>query len=486
MRDIWIIPIIVSILILGVLGSVQYAAAAPLQDGDLIASTREGKLEVFRPNGALVQTIETGVPRFQQGMCWDQGKNNLRVVSAFQGTVTLLDNAVSTIIPSWVSGLTEPFSCEVDDSGNIYVSQNLIFFGGVDDVILFAPDGTQLNSFNFGGPAIVNSIDLATDNCTMIYTDFSFTIKRFDVCTDTQLPDFGTVPATLFAGCSDLQIRPNGEVIVNCFIALHRLSSAGALIQSYPVSGFDPPIIQPPIGAAGVSALLLDPDDTSFWSARAENGRIYRTDIEIGNTLISFVIPNNFQELPDIGGNVGGLEIFKTQIPPPQDTDMDGIPDSIDNCPNIPNPGQEDFDKDGKGDVCDKFCKKPFSFYDTITYGTNGNDNIPGTDGRDIILALDGDDTVNGGKKRDCIFGGKGKDLLRGNGGNDIIFGNGQSDKIKGGAGKDVIRSGAQNDVVKGNGGDDTINCGGGNNDSANGGTGTDTAVNCENTSNIP
>jgi hypothetical protein len=37
----------------------------------------------------------------------------------------------------------------------------------------------------------------------------------------------------------------------------------------------------------------------------------------------------------------------------PRDTDNDGIPDSEDNCPDIPNPLQEDSDNNGIGDACE-------------------------------------------------------------------------------------------------------------------------------------
>jgi len=40
---------------------------------------------------------------------------------------------------------------------------------------------------------------------------------------------------------------------------------------------------------------------------------------------------------------------------PPSDTDadLDGIPDTIDNCPAVTNSGQNDDDQDGVGNVCD-------------------------------------------------------------------------------------------------------------------------------------
>ena len=42
-----------------------------------------------------------------------------------------------------------------------------------------------------------------------------------------------------------------------------------------------------------------------------------------------------------------------TTAPPPPDRDGDGVPDAIDNCPDICNTMQLDADLDGIGDVCD-------------------------------------------------------------------------------------------------------------------------------------
>jgi len=225
------------------------------------------------------------------------------------------------------------------------------------------------------------------------------------------------------------------------------------------------PVNQDHIGEA-LALTFWETEDIFLWTV---GNKLFRITVNGVETLVGSLVASK------------GLAILQVI-----DSDGDGVPDSSDNCPFIANPGQEDFDNDGKGDVCDKFCGKKFSFYDSIIYGTNGNDNLLGTVGRDIILALGGDDTVSGDKKRDCIIGGGGKDTLNGNGGPDRIFGNGGEDNISGGRGNDVIKSGNGNDVVEGNKGDDRINCGGGKNDSADGGEGIDTAKKCENISNIP
>ncbi|HSW46567.1 MAG TPA: right-handed parallel beta-helix repeat-containing protein [Phycisphaerae bacterium] len=51
--------------------------------------------------------------------------------------------------------------------------------------------------------------------------------------------------------------------------------------------------------------------------------------------------------------NNGKIDCEEEAQPQPTDRDRDGVPDSRDNCPTIPNTDQADYDEDGVGDVCD-------------------------------------------------------------------------------------------------------------------------------------
>ncbi|MCB2154141.1 thrombospondin type 3 repeat-containing protein [bacterium] len=83
-----------------------------------------------------------------------------------------------------------------------------------------------------------------------------------------------------------------------------------------------------------------------------------------------------------------------------QDRDADTVVDSLDNCPEIFNPDQEDFDLDGTGDACDNDIDGDNvpNWEDNAPYVPNpGQEDLDGDGKGDVVdHDIDGDGVENG------------------------------------------------------------------------------------------
>lgn len=259
-------------------------AATPYAVGDVFAGVGNGQIMQFSPTGTLLNTLN-GLPTTENtGMAFDAAGNLYG--TGFQGqNISRYDNS-GTFLGSFGSGFNaDPESIVRDAAGNFYVGQA----DGSRQVLKFDASGAPLGSFTVATEDRGSDwIDLAADQCTLYYTSEGVLVKRFDVCTNTQLADFATLPG---GAAYALRIRPNGEVLVAATSAVYRLDSTGATVQTYTLPG-----------TSLLFALNLDPDGTSFWTADIFRGDIFRVDIATGAVLTTFNAPPN--------PSVAGLAVF--------------------------------------------------------------------------------------------------------------------------------------------------------------------------------
>jgi len=270
------------------------AGAQSYEPGEIFVSVGGGLIRVFDPTGAEIGELDTTTNSAEIGdMCFANGAMysmnfNDQSISKFDGSGELLEAkwADLSVIPA------DPESCVLDSDGNLYVGAQS------GELLKLDGDGTLVRTFQ---PDIAGSgtdqIDLAADQCTVLYTSESPAIKRFDVCTNSQLSDFNASELGSNS-CFNLRIRPNGEVLVACGLSVYRLSSSGALINQYDPAGVDP-------AGGGLFALNLDNDNKHFFTATYNEGRIWRIDIDSGSGTEATYITTTIA-----GDSIGGLAVF--------------------------------------------------------------------------------------------------------------------------------------------------------------------------------
>jgi hypothetical protein len=231
----------VALVGLGVLFCATAAWAVQYQVGDVFAGAGSGQIRHFSPAGTLIETLNTTTgSTFITGMCFDLS-GNLFATNFSTGTVSKFDNAGNLLAANFVTFTGTPESCVFDAAGNLYVG------GPGSNVQKFSAAGALLATYLTGSS---DWIDLAADQCTLFY-DGEGNIHRWDICTDSALPDF-TASGTNYA----IRILPNGNVLAASAGICNQYDPSGTSIATYTASG-----------VSLFFALNRDPDGISFWSA---------------------------------------------------------------------------------------------------------------------------------------------------------------------------------------------------------------------------
>ena len=245
---------------------------------DVFVSIRDGHVQWRNPDGTLRTVLTSASDGPASGMAFDAAGN--LYVTHFFGSTTPGNTVArfdpnSNLLGTFESGYnSNPESIVFDASGNAYVGQA----DDTKDILKFDAAGNLLASFDVATELRGSDwVELAGDGCTIYYTSRLQNVLRFDVCTNTQLPNFNTEPLPGEHAYA-LRLLPDGGLLVANASVVVRLNASGNLVQTYTVPG-EPGYLWFGLDLVG---------DGTFWAANTYASTVYKFDLATGAVLANF------------------------------------------------------------------------------------------------------------------------------------------------------------------------------------------------------
>jgi len=251
--------------------------------GDLFVSLEYGEVLWLTADGSLRRVLPQTWPGTAEAMAFDTA-NNLYVsrwcndpfCQAEWGRVESYNNAGVPLGKMDATFNCSPRSIVFDGAGATYVGQ----VGCNKSILKFASGQAPTEYFPQEDNEGVFWMDLAPDGCTMYYTSMGANVKRYDVCSGTQLSDFNALP--LPGGVThDVRVLPDGGVLVSSGEVIARLNRDGVVTQTYSVPPQEP--------ALWVGFDFTD-DGTAFWVGNYHNSNLHKFNLATGAHLANISV----------------------------------------------------------------------------------------------------------------------------------------------------------------------------------------------------